>query len=100
MVTLADFLEQHLFACVFRSLTGLDCPGCGLQRAFIALLRGDIVASFEHNAALIPFVITAIYTAFHLKFSFRSGARNILAMFIFTVSLMIVNFIARLPNPL
>ena len=35
--------------CIFHELTGLYCPGCGSGRAFAALLRGDIRASFMHN---------------------------------------------------
>lgn len=39
-------------ACLFRRLTGYDCPGCGTQRALYALLHGDAAAAWEHNAAL------------------------------------------------
>lgn len=41
--------------CPFKMLTGIDCPGCGGTRAFIALLHGDIIASFKFN----PFIIYA-----------------------------------------
>ena len=36
--------------CVFLNLTGLKCPGCGSQRAFHALLHGDVVAALRLNA--------------------------------------------------
>lgn len=42
--------------CVFLSLTGLECPGCGSQRAIHALLHGDIVAVWHFNAALFLFI--------------------------------------------
>ena len=38
--------------CIIRSFTGLQCPGCGLQRALHALLHGEIAASFTYN----PFI--------------------------------------------
>lgn len=28
--------------CIFRMLTGLDCPSCGNQRALHSLLNGDV----------------------------------------------------------
>lgn len=31
--------------CALRFLTGLDCPGCGLLRSLVALVRGDLEAS-------------------------------------------------------
>jgi hypothetical protein len=38
--------------CPLKALTGFDCPGCGSQRAFHALLRGDIAGAWRYNAAL------------------------------------------------
>ncbi len=38
--------------CMIKSLTGLDCPGCGSQRAFHALIHGDIVAAWGYNALI------------------------------------------------
>lgn len=39
--------------CIFHRLTGLLCPGCGSQRMAHALLHGDIVAAWHHNALLL-----------------------------------------------
>lgn len=39
--------------CMFKSLTGLDCPGCGSQRAIHALLHGDIGAAWGFNPLLL-----------------------------------------------
>ncbi len=35
--------------CPFAALTHHPCPGCGLTRATISLLRGDLRASFHHH---------------------------------------------------
>lgn len=42
--------------CMFHTLTGLDCPGCGSQRMIHALLHGDITAAWHHNAFLLCFL--------------------------------------------
>lgn len=42
--------------CPFKACTGLDCPGCGSQRAVHALLHGNFLEAFQHNALLIPFI--------------------------------------------
>ncbi len=47
--------------CPVKVLTGLDCPGCGSQRAIHYLLNLDVVQAFKMNALLvlaIPYVIT------------------------------------------
>lgn len=41
--------------CMFKALTGWDCPGCGSQRALHAVLHGDFKAAWSFN----PFVFFA-----------------------------------------
>lgn len=85
-----------MFSCAFKNYLGFDCPGCGTQRSIIALLKGDFIQSFYLNPALIPFLITLIYTFLHLFFNFKTGSRNILLFFYLTVFIMIVNFVIKL----
>ncbi|MBD5176000.1 MAG: DUF2752 domain-containing protein [Bacteroidales bacterium] len=39
--------------CIVRSLTGLDCPGCGSQRMIHALLHGDFRSAWDANPFLL-----------------------------------------------
>ncbi len=46
--------------CPIYSITGLQCPGCGISRMFLALLRLDISAAFQYNPVvlcLLPLLI-------------------------------------------
>lgn len=46
-------VEKFFPQCIFKAVTGYDCPGCGIQRAFHALLHGDVKAAFHYNAFLV-----------------------------------------------
>src|SRR5207244_9617366 len=35
--------------CLFRYLTGLPCPGCGLTRSFSCILHGDFVRGYDYH---------------------------------------------------
>lgn len=49
-----DPLESGFFPrCMFHELTGLQCPGCGSQRALHAILNGDIPAAWHFNPLFI-----------------------------------------------
>src|SRR6266478_9480238 len=39
--------------CPFRTLTGLNCPGCGTTRCLHQLLHGHFVAAFELNPLMV-----------------------------------------------
>lgn len=46
-----DPMESSIFPkCVFYSVTGLKCPGCGTQRALHAMLAGNLAAAWHYNA--------------------------------------------------
>ena len=40
-------------ACMFRTLTGLACPGCGSTRALHQLLHGHVGSAFALNPLLL-----------------------------------------------
>ena len=35
--------------CIFKNLTGLPCPGCGLTHSVTSVVRGDISGSLSHH---------------------------------------------------
>jgi hypothetical protein len=43
--------------CLFHSLTGLNCPGCGATRAAYQLLHGHLLRALHDNAL---FVLTLV----------------------------------------
>jgi Protein of unknown function (DUF2752) len=71
--------------CVFRVLTGWQCPGCGSARALHALLHGDVAAALSANplaVATLPLIsLEGVYRAGgRTSLSSRLGGRAILAL--------------------
>ena len=53
--------------CLLKTLTGFDCPFCGAQRAFVALLHGDISSIWYYNPYLFvisPYLILVTLAIF------------------------------------
>ena len=38
--------------CVFHSITGLYCPGCGISRMFVCIFELDFISAMHQNLAL------------------------------------------------
>jgi hypothetical protein len=89
------WLEHHLFSCFFKSNFGIECPGCGMQRSLISLLKGNIVESIQYHAALIPFIITLIFLILQLKIKHVHGGKWVMWGFIVTTAITLVQFILR-----
>lgn len=67
--------------CQLKTLTGLQCPGCGTQRALHAVLNGDIWAAVAYNPLLVLSVPYALLVLLTLLPQFNSSfpkLRNIL----------------------
>lgn len=60
--------------CPFALLTGTACPGCGLTRAGVALVRGDVAGAFAFHPLVVP-VALALGAAWLVGLARRRGRR-------------------------
>lgn len=96
MQSIIHWLEDHFMTCPYKALSGVDCPGCGMQRAFIELLKGNFVESIQLYPALLPTIFTLLFTILHLVFKFKNGAAVVKYSFIITVSIVVISFLFKM----
>ncbi len=77
-------------------MIGIDCPGCGMQRAFISLLKGNLLESFQLYPALLPTIFTLLFTALHLIFKFKNGAAIIKYSFLSTIVIVLLSYLFKM----
>ena len=64
--------------CIFRRLTGFPCPGCGMTRAVLCVLRGDFSGAFNYHPlwVLLPvFLFLVLRMVFPRLFPFSASRR-------------------------
>lgn len=61
--------EAIFVSCMSKSISGLDCPGCGSQRAFHELLHGNFMKAAQLNLLIYFFspVLFFIFLKITLK---------------------------------
>lgn len=55
--------------CYFSLVTGLECPGCGITRMILSILKLDFYQAFRYNPLVfiyMPFIITYIIYKIYL----------------------------------
>lgn len=63
--------------CIFFSITGLKCPGCGSQRAVHQLLNGNLMDAVRYNALLVAAIpYLALYLILKLLEAFLPRTAN------------------------
>ncbi|GGX32696.1 DUF2752 domain-containing protein [Aquimarina muelleri] len=95
MEILINQLESSTLKCPGKELIGLNCLGCGLQRSFILLLKGNLIDSFLMYPALIPIIIMFVYLIVHLFLNFKKGAKTLQYFYLLNTILIIANYIIK-----
>ena len=93
-----DWLEQHMLPCPIEQLSGSPCPGCGMQRAIIELLRGNLSESFIYYPALIPLILMLLFLFLHLILDIRQGAKILKYFFITNAIFISLSYLIKLIN--
>ncbi|MUP45446.1 DUF2752 domain-containing protein [Gramella sp. BOM4] len=60
-----------MLPCLNRTLFGMECTGCGAQRAAVLLFRGEFAAAFQMYPAIYSLIILLIFLFLDLFFKFR-----------------------------
>lgn len=98
MLNIIHWLEKHMLICPSVRYLHMICPGCGMQRSGIALLKGNIVESLQLYPALLPMMVLCIFTILHLCIKFNHGGKIIITLQTTVVSIVTVHYIYKILN--
>lgn len=95
LVSIVIFSSVDL--CLFRRVTGLPCPSCGMTRSYISLFRGDIGNAFFMHPLfpLIPFIALLFFIGRYKKKHFT---RTYIAIGIAFLVVYIIRMIILFPH--
>lgn len=68
-----SYIEDHLLSCQWKDTLGVECLGCGLQRSFVHLIKGEFMEAFYVYPAIYSLIGMLIYFGLHAKFNFFNG---------------------------
>ncbi|PXY43710.1 hypothetical protein DMB68_19190 [Flavobacterium hydrophilum] len=58
-------LEKYMLPCLSKTLFGVECLGCGFQRALFLLFKGNFFAAFKMYPAIYTTLIFLIFLTLH-----------------------------------
>ncbi len=96
LINIISWLEKHQKPCFYKKTLGIECPGCGMQRSFIELLKGNIRESLQLYPALLPIILMFCFLILHLFFKFKNGALILKIIFIFNGVLIVLSYIFKI----
>lgn len=93
---LIEWLESKMSPCFYKDNFGVECPGCGFQRSFIELLKGNIVESIKLYPALIPMLSLGILLFAQILFRFEKGWKIIKILTLATLVVFVGQYIYKI----
>jgi hypothetical protein len=85
-----------MLSCFSKYYFGVECPGCGIQRSFVCLIRGDILDSLALYPALIPFMVFCVVGILSLFKNIHISTRWITGIAIFTSAIMLIHYFLKI----
>ncbi|TXN36279.1 DUF2752 domain-containing protein [Flagellimonas hymeniacidonis] len=87
-----------MLPCLNKKLFGIDCPGCGMQRAVHLLFHGDFVAAFKMYPAIYPILILLTFLVSNIFVKFKYAHHIKLFLMLLTAGTIIVSYILKMNN--
>ncbi|WP_417360956.1 DUF2752 domain-containing protein [Galbibacter sp.] len=85
-----------MIPCLNKTLLGMECPGCGLQRSLFLLGQGEFVAAFKMYPAIYPLLIFLIFIGLSTFRSFKYSNKIKMYLALLTIATIIISYINKL----
>ena len=92
----AIFRKYIYTICPVVLLTGIPCPGCGMTRALMCVLRLDFAGAWEMHPFIYPIIFLAILFFYNRYFRENKGMKVWFVMMIMIAVGMIIFYVWRM----
>lgn len=87
--------EDFMLPCLNKEFLGVECPGCGIQRAVALLFQGEFIAAFMMYPAVYTMLLLFGFLVVDQFFTIRYANKISIFLMVATVVLILINFILK-----
>jgi len=98
IVSFISEVEEYMLPCLNKQLFGLDCPGCGMQRAFLLTIKGEFEAAFNMYPAIFTILILFIFLIFNAFVKFKYDYKLKMGLIILNAIIIAISYIIKITN--
>ena len=91
-------LEKYMIPCINKKIFGIDCLGCGMQRALLLVLKGDFIGAFYRFPAIYTTLLFLIFVTLNFSDKKRNYHKIIISLAIVNAIVMIISYFYKILN--
>lgn len=84
-----------MLPCLNKKLFGFECMGCGLQRSFALILKGEFIGAFQMYPAIYTLMLLAAVVVLNIFKPIKLLGKLIVILALTNVAVIIVSFIIK-----
>lgn len=88
-------VEDYMMPCMTKKIFGIDCLGCGIQRALVLLIQGDFEGAFYMYPAIYSMLLFFMAIGINQLDKHRNYHIIIVTLGIITALTMVVSYIYK-----
>lgn len=89
-------MDDLLIPCLNKQLFGMDCYGCGGQRALLLLLNGEFYEAFKMFPAIYALLSLLIFVISDMFFRFKYAHVIKMSLIIVTAAIILLNYSVKM----
>lgn len=89
-------MEEFMLPCLNKKLFGVECLGCGIQRATALLFRGEFVAAFKTYPAIYTLIILMIFLIVNIWVKFKYDRIVKISLIVLNVLIILIAYAVKM----
>jgi len=89
-------MEEYLLPCLNKELFGIDCMGCGIQRATVLIFKGEFVAAFKMYPAIYTLFLLVGIVIFNFFVKFKFDTQFKIGLLFLNVLIIIISYLIKI----
>ena len=87
-----------MLPCLNKKFFGIDCMGCGIQRAISLIFQGEFIAAFQMYPAIYSLLTLFLFAGVNIFFKFKHSNKIVGTLAILTLVIIITSYIIKIIN--
>ncbi|WBX78005.1 DUF2752 domain-containing protein [Tenacibaculum ovolyticum] len=89
-------MDDYMLPCLNKKFFGVDCLGCGIQRALNLLIHGEFIAAFKMYPAIYTLLFLAVIIVLNFFYKIKYAQKIISILAVINVLIIVVSYLIKM----